>query len=95
MKIMLDECLALDFRHSFPGHEAHTVQWAGLKGKENVELLQANVVILKKGHLEIPSDANGIIYIGFNNHVRETVPQLVNRLQNAGFALTPGGDHKS
>ena len=29
MKILLDECLPLDFRHSFPGHEAHTVQWAG------------------------------------------------------------------
>jgi predicted nuclease of predicted toxin-antitoxin system len=41
MKILLDECLPLDFRHSFPGHEAHTVQWAGLKGKKNGELLQA------------------------------------------------------
>jgi predicted nuclease of predicted toxin-antitoxin system len=41
MKILLDECLPLDFRHSFPGHEAHTVQWAGLKGKENGELLRA------------------------------------------------------
>lgn len=39
MKILLDECLPLDFRHSFPG--AHTVQWAGLKGKKNGELLQA------------------------------------------------------
>jgi hypothetical protein len=24
MKILLDECLPLDFRHSFPHHEAHT-----------------------------------------------------------------------
>lgn len=46
-------------------------------------------VILKKGHLEIPSDAHGIIYIGFNDHVKETVPKLVHRLQNAGFALPP------
>lgn len=30
MKILLDECLPLDFRHSFSGHEAHTAQWAGL-----------------------------------------------------------------
>jgi len=22
MKILLDECLPLDFRHSFPGHDA-------------------------------------------------------------------------
>jgi predicted nuclease of predicted toxin-antitoxin system len=43
MKILLDECLPLDFRHSFPSHEAHTVQWAGLKGKKNGELLRAAV----------------------------------------------------
>jgi predicted nuclease of predicted toxin-antitoxin system len=41
MKILLDECLPLDFRHSFPNHNAHTVQWAGLKGKKNGELLRA------------------------------------------------------
>jgi hypothetical protein len=28
-------------RHSFPDHEAHTAQWAGLKGKKNGELLLA------------------------------------------------------
>ena len=41
MKILLDECLPVDFRYSFPCHEAHTVQWAGLKGKKNGELLYA------------------------------------------------------
>ena len=41
MKILLDECLPLDFRHSFPNHDVHTVQWAGLKGKRNGELLRA------------------------------------------------------
>jgi predicted nuclease of predicted toxin-antitoxin system len=41
MKILLDECLPLDFRHSFPTHDAHTAQWAGLKGKKNSELLGA------------------------------------------------------
>lgn len=41
MKVLLDECLPLDFRHSFTGHDAHTVQWAGLKGKKNGELLRA------------------------------------------------------
>ena len=40
MKILLDECLPLDFRHSFPGHDAHTAEWAGLKGKKNGELLR-------------------------------------------------------
>jgi predicted nuclease of predicted toxin-antitoxin system len=41
VKILLDECLPLDFRHSFPQHEVHTVQWAGLKGRKNGELLRA------------------------------------------------------
>jgi len=41
MKILLDECLPVDFRHSFPAHEVHTVQWAGLKGKKNGDLLRA------------------------------------------------------
>ncbi len=41
MKILLDECLPLDFRRSFAKHEAHTAQWAGLKGKKNGELLRA------------------------------------------------------
>jgi len=40
MKILLDECLPVDFRHSFPAHDAHTAQWAGLKGKKNGELLR-------------------------------------------------------
>ncbi len=41
MKILLDERLPVEFRHSFPTHEAHTVEWAGFKGKKNGELLQA------------------------------------------------------
>jgi predicted nuclease of predicted toxin-antitoxin system len=41
VKILLDECLPLDFRHSFPRHETHTAQWAGLKGAKNGELPRA------------------------------------------------------
>ena len=41
MKILLDECLPLDSRHSFPNHDAHTAQWAGLKSRKNGELLLA------------------------------------------------------
>ena len=46
-----------------------------------------NVAILKKGHLEEPSDVKGIIYLPFNDHVKETVPRLVDRLREAGFEL--------
>jgi predicted nucleotide-binding protein len=47
------------------------------------------VAILKKGHLELPSDASGILYLGFNDHVRETVIKLAQRLIDAGFKLKP------
>jgi predicted nucleotide-binding protein len=47
------------------------------------------VVVLRKGHLEPPSDAAGIIYIPFQHHVRETVPKLVDRLRAVGFELDP------
>ena len=40
MKVLLDECLPLDFRHSFHDYEAHTAEWAGFKGKKNGELLR-------------------------------------------------------
>lgn len=39
MKILLDECLPLKLRHSLPKHECHTVQFAGLKGSSNGQLL--------------------------------------------------------
>lgn len=46
-----------------------------------------NVAILKKGHVDVPSDAQGILYLGFNDHVKEVVPRLVDRLTAAGFVL--------
>lgn len=47
------------------------------------------LVILKKGALELPSDTAGILYIEFNDHVREIVPKLAQRLQGAGFQIDP------
>lgn len=48
-----------------------------------------NMAILVKGHIEKPSDADGILYIAFNNHVKETVPRLAHRLKESGFILNP------
>lgn len=50
---------------------------------------RSRVAILRKGHVEVPSDANGIIYLGFNNHVKETATRLCQRLREAGFELSP------
>lgn len=48
-----------------------------------------NIAILVKGHLERPSDADGILYIPLNNHVKEVVPRLSSRLKESGFVLNP------
>ena len=45
------------------------------------------MLILKKGALEMPSDAAGIQYHEFNDHVKEIVPKLVQRLGQLGFEI--------
>lgn len=50
-------------------------------------LTRERVAILQKGFVERPSDVDGILYIPFNDHVREAVPKLVGRLNAAGIKL--------
>lgn len=45
------------------------------------------MVILKKGNLELPSDVNGIIYLEFNEHVKEIAVKLANRMKGAGIPI--------
>jgi predicted nucleotide-binding protein len=45
------------------------------------------MAILKKGALEMPSDADGIIRLEFNDRVQEIVPKLVQRLGAAGISI--------
>ena len=52
-------------------------------------LTRERVVLLVKGFVDMPSDVTGIIYLHFNDHVKETVPKLVERLQLAGFEIDP------
>jgi len=51
-------------------------------------LTRDKVVVLVKGHVELPSDAQGIIYLHFNDHVKEKATQLAERLANAGFDIS-------
>ncbi len=50
---------------------------------------RSNVAILRKGHVIVPSDASGIIYLPFNNHAKEVVPKLCERLRLSGFSISP------
>ena len=40
MKVLLDDCPPIDFRHHLPRHEVHTAEWAGFKSLKNGQLLQ-------------------------------------------------------
>ena len=40
MKVLLDECPPIDFRHHLPGREVHTAEWAGIKSIKNGQILQ-------------------------------------------------------
>ena len=58
-------------------------------------LTRKRCAILTKGFVEMPSNMGGIITIPFNDHVREAVPKLVQRLQEAGFKVRPRGYRSS
>lgn len=50
-------------------------------------LTRSRMAILVKGHVELPSDLSGVIQLRYNNHVREIIPKLCQRLQESGFEL--------
>ena len=45
------------------------------------------MVLLKKGALEIPTDVSGIIYLEFNEHVKEVAVKLATRMKVAGIDI--------
>jgi predicted nucleotide-binding protein len=53
-------------------------------------LTRRRCAILQKGYVELPSNIGGVITLPFNDHIREAVPKLVQRLQDAGFKLDAG-----
>src|SRR6185295_18656198 len=53
-------------------------------------LTRERMAIVVKGHVELPSDLQGIIRYGYNDHVKEIVPKLCQRLKETGFNIGPG-----
>lgn len=45
------------------------------------------MVLLKKGALEMPTDVSGVIYLEFNEHVKEVAVKLATRMKGAGIAI--------
>lgn len=50
-------------------------------------LTRSRMAIIVKGHLEMPSDLQGIIHLAYNDHVKEIIPKLCQRLKEVGFDL--------
>lgn len=46
------------------------------------------MVLLKKGALEIPTDVSGVIYLEFNEHVKEVAVKLATRMKGAGITIS-------
>lgn len=100
MKILLDECLPLDFRHSFSRHDAHTAEWAGLKGKKNGDLLRcaeaAGYQVLLTVDQGMPYQQNpvgrtiSILMICSRTNQIEDLLFLVNRIMRALETIRPG-----
>jgi predicted nuclease of predicted toxin-antitoxin system len=100
VKILLDECLPLDFRFSFPTHDAHTVQWAGLKGYKNGELLRAaefaGYDVLLTVDEAMPRQQNSvgrklaIMLLRARTNRLEDISPLVNEIQQAMQEIRPG-----
>ncbi|HBA89526.1 MAG TPA: DNA-binding protein [Geobacter sp.] len=53
-------------------------------------LTRDRMALIVKGYVELPSDLQGIIQLRYNDHIREIVPRLCQRLQEVGFAIEGG-----
>jgi hypothetical protein len=100
VKVLLDECLPLDFRHELMGHETHTAQWAGFKGMKNGELLRAAesagydvVLTVDQGIFHQRSVASGrlaVIVLRSATNQLEDLRLLVGSVLEALAKIAPG-----
>ena len=100
MKILLDECLPVDFRHSFSNHDVHSAQWAGLKSTKNGELLRAaefagyDVLLTVDQGIPYQQNATGrklsiILLRSRTNQIEDLLP-LVDRILKTLEIIEPG-----
>ena len=47
-----------------------------------------NIIVLRKEGVEVPSDMSGVFYLGFENHIKETVERMARRLKDIGFEIS-------
>jgi predicted nuclease of predicted toxin-antitoxin system len=99
VKILIDECLPIDFRLYFPEHEAHTVQFAGFKSKKNGELLRAAeqggydvLLTVDQGlpHQSAPDRNIAIVLIRTETNQLEDLIPFVPNIERALASIRPG-----
>ena len=100
MKVLLDECLPIDSRHYFPGHETHTAEWAGLKGLKNGQLLKeaesAGYEVLVTIDQAIPYQQNfserrnSILVIHASTSAMEDIIPTMGAVLAASMVIKPG-----
>ena len=54
-------------------------------------LTRSRMALLVKGHVELPSDIQGVIQLRYNDHIRDIVPRLAERLKECGIEVTAEG----
>jgi hypothetical protein len=100
MKILLDECLPVDFRHHLSGHEVHTGEWAGFKSLKNGQFLQqaesAGYEVLLTMDQGVPHQQNlvrrniSILVIRTRTNQMEDLLPLVGAILVALDSIQPG-----
>jgi predicted nuclease of predicted toxin-antitoxin system len=99
MKVLLDECLPLDFRHSLPSHVVHTVDWAGFKGKRNGDLIRSAeadgydvLLTVDQGflHQQPPRRRLSVIVIRATTNQIEDLRPLTDSILTALSTIQPG-----
>ena len=50
-------------------------------------LTRKRMMVIIKGHLELPSDIEGLIRVHYNAHVKEVAVKIAQNLQDAGFYI--------
>jgi hypothetical protein len=100
VKILLDECLPVDFRLSFPQHETHTTEWAGFRGRSNGLLLRAaeeagyDVLLTIDHGLQYQNNFAGrkiaVVAIRARTNQLEDLLPLVDRILEALVTIRPG-----
>ena len=82
------------------GHIAGKSEEKKYRSRQNVvlelgmvlaRLGRKRVAILHKRTVELPSDINGLLYLGFNERLDEVKPQLFTELANAGYSPDHAG----